>query len=534
MKNRNLLSLFIICFALFVIALLLNFHQDFTLEEKRNKEVHLIQFLDQSVRILDRELDKISIFVSSFKSHVVQAETELNPEKAFEFIKEQLAFLDYSENIIINFVDSDHNFVYSVGTQKKEVNNLAGTSVTKIRNQEVIDKLDAFLQSDDILAFSPINLYEGYAGLPINFRFKLNDEVKGYFAIIVDVKNLLIPIVESDINDEFTFKFLASDDSIEYDREKVYDGTKTYNMNSDSDNLRRNREEYAYQNTLKIGMPFSIGVDYKDEEVLGNIANFIYSILGILLFLIFSTSLLFYLFYQNIQKSKQQEVINTKLNKSNELLKKFIFASSHDLKQPIVNISNFRGLLVKNHENNFDESAKKYLDVIDDNVNHMSDVLDDLLIYSNLISEEKTKQKIEITEVIEFITEPYDKEKINVNFDHLLPCYGVKSEITRLFQNLIDNAIKYNQSEVKEISISSRDIEGFIEYKIVDNGIGIKEEYRELVFSEFQRIDKKNFKGTGLGLSICKEIVLNHGGKIEIDGVKKGGSLITFSIAKNV
>jgi len=195
MKTRNLPLLFIIFFAVFVIASLFKFYQNFKNDEKQSKEVYLNQILDQSVRTLDRELDKMSIFVSSFKSHVVQSKTELNPDEAFDFIKEQLKFLDYSENIIINFIDTDHNFVYSVGTQKKDVNNLAGTSVTKIRSPEIINKLNAFLKSDKILAFPPMNLYEGHVGLPINFRFKLNDDVKGYFAIIVDVKNLLTPII---------------------------------------------------------------------------------------------------------------------------------------------------------------------------------------------------------------------------------------------------------------------------------------------------------------------------------------------------
>jgi len=173
------------------------------------------------------------------------------------------------------------------------------------------------------------------------------------------------------------------------------------------------------------------------------------------------------------------------------------------------------------------------MDVIRDNIDHMSNLLDDLLVYSGVINRDKVKNEVQVNEVLDLIIQPYDKTKIQITRKNIFPCYGIKSEISRCFQNLISNSIKYNENDIVKILITGKISKKHIIYEVIDNGIGIKAEHSEIVFSEFQRIDKFKYPGSGLGLSICKEIVANHGGEIRAKDRPEGGTIITFSILKN-
>lgn len=523
---------FLILFAIVQFLAIRFLYSNYKETQELNQKIYLEQNLDKSIKILEREFDKTSILVSGLKSHIMGSGKELSSDQIRNYIIDQLNFFDYSENIIINYIDADHKFVYSTGTKIKEVNDLAGTSVLDIRQPEIISKLNALLKTDDILAFPPLNLYEGHVGIPIDFRYKRNGEVKGYFAVIVDIKNFINAILEADIKDEFVYRYSSGDDLNEFDRERVYDNTKTYSTKKDAANLHRNKKEYLSKNISFLGLPIEIGIDYKQTEIISDIGNFVNSILGILVLLLIGSSLLLYFYFQNIQKTKSQNIINTELSKSNKLLKKFIYASSHDLKQPLVNISNFHSLLSKKHFEHIDTSSKKYLTVIKQNIDYLNTVLDDLLIYSRVIREDKKKENLNIPEILDQIYTAYNKEHIKIIYKGSKHCFGVKSEITRLLQNLISNSIKYNTSNIIEINIENQEKENYNQFTIKDNGIGIKEEYKSIVFEEFQRVNHKDYEGTGLGLSICKEIVVQHGGSINISSNIDKGTEIIFNIAK--
>ncbi len=529
---KNHIPLFLlICFVIIQFIGIQYLYTEYQDTQKQKKEVHLEQNLDKSVKILEREFDKLSILVAGLKSHLQESKTELSPDQIRNYINNQLGFLDYSENIIINFIDKDHRFIYSVGTKFKKVNNLKGSKVQAIRSEKVIAELNELLKTDQIIAFTPLNLYEGHVGLPIDFRFKLNNELKGYYAVIVDIKNLLNPILDSDVKKEFTFRYTSNNEH-EFDREQVYDETKVYNEKKDVENLHKDSSAYKYQHSDLLGLPFTIGIAYKEDKVTSTFSDFIQSIFASLLFLLFGSSLLLYFYYQNVQKTKAQDLSNLELTKSKRLLKNFIYASSHDLKQPLINISNFHSLIRKNYASKLDEQANTYFGIVRQNIDHLINLLDDLLIYSRVIKADKVKENIEVKDILHLIASSYDQEKIKIDYQHILPCFGVKSEITRVFQNLIDNAVKYNDNAIVKIKISAIDQVNTVIYTVSDNGIGISKEHQRIVFSEFQRVHKNKYEGTGLGLAICKEIVAHHGGHIQAKLNSSGGTDIIFSISK--
>ena len=109
---------------------------------------------------------------------------------------------------------------------------------------------------------------------------------------------------------------------------------------------------------------------------------------------------------------------------------------------------------------------------------------------------------------------------------------GDEVQITRLFQNLIGNAIKYAAPErPPHVKVSARHRDGDIEFSIADNGIGIASDYFERIFGIFQRLHtREQFDGTGIGLAICKKIVERHGGRIWVESRPGIGSTFCFTL----
>ena len=104
----------------------------------------------------------------------------------------------------------------------------------------------------------------------------------------------------------------------------------------------------------------------------------------------------------------------------------------------------------------------------------------------------------------------------------------------QLFQNLIGNAIKYqNAGSSPRIRISGVELERHYQISIADNGIGIEDQYREKIFEIFQRLhSRSNYSGTGVGLAICRKIVERHKGRIWVESNPEGGSIFCFYFGK--
>jgi light-regulated signal transduction histidine kinase (bacteriophytochrome) len=119
-----------------------------------------------------------------------------------------------------------------------------------------------------------------------------------------------------------------------------------------------------------------------------------------------------------------------------------------------------------------------------------------------------------------------------VTHDPLPVVLADELQLTQLFQNLIDNAIKYQRSGVPQIHISaSRDGGEKWKFSVQDNGLGIEPQYFEQIFGMFQRLHRREeFAGTGIGLAICKKIVEQHGGTISVESQPEQGSTFHFTL----
>ena len=126
-----------------------------------------------------------------------------------------------------------------------------------------------------------------------------------------------------------------------------------------------------------------------------------------------------------------------------------------------------------------------------------------------------------------------EKRNIKLKFENiLLPCYGEKNRIQSVFQNLMQNALKFSRDiEGAYIEVGSRKLnENFVEYWVKDNGIGIEPEEQGKIFSIFYKVRDTGREGHGIGLAIAKKIVEHHGGRLRIESKKGAGTTFSFTL----
>ncbi len=218
---------------------------------------------------------------------------------------------------------------------------------------------------------------------------------------------------------------------------------------------------------------------------------------------------------------------------SNEELEQFLFAASHDLKQPTRTILNFSKLLLDGKSAQLDEEAKLYLQFIASSGQRLHDLIDDMVTYSEIGSNSRkewidTKKLVE--EVVQDLSDSMSTAKVKVSGLPELEAYPV--ELSSLFENLISNALKYRREEVTpSISISCIDNEHEWLFSVADNGKGFDPEYEDKIFGLFKRLENAlEIDGTGIGLAQCKKIVELHEGDIWAETKPGIGSTFFFTI----
>lgn len=224
------------------------------------------------------------------------------------------------------------------------------------------------------------------------------------------------------------------------------------------------------------------------------------------------------------------------LEASNQALERFAYIASHDLKEPIRNIGNFAGLLKRRLGEGLSPDNTEFIDFIINNVKGMYQLIDSVMAVSLMGQNELDYQEIDSAELVEQahdnLSTIFREKKAQLQQADLPIIYGDPILVNQLFQNLMENGLKYNENPTPCIEISYRPgpKPHFWEFTISDNGIGIDPEYREQVFEMFKRLHTRDtYQGTGIGLAICRRIVELHRGQIWIDSdPEKGGSQFRF------
>lgn len=250
---------------------------------------------------------------------------------------------------------------------------------------------------------------------------------------------------------------------------------------------------------------------------------------------------------QDISKLKQNEIELAKLNEqliiqakdlalSNNELENFAYVASHDLQEPLRMISSFLSQIEKKYGEILDEKGKKYIFFAVDGAKRMRQIILDLLEFSRVGRQELDVEEVNIRLIIDEILDLYKKQieekKAIIVIGNMPNIITFKAPIRQVLQNLISNALKYQQdSIIPEINIQCERDYDFWKFSVKDNGIGIEEEYHDKIFEIFQRLhNKEEFSGTGIGLAIVKKIIEGMSGKIYLTSQKGVGSTFYFTI----
>lgn len=224
------------------------------------------------------------------------------------------------------------------------------------------------------------------------------------------------------------------------------------------------------------------------------------------------------------------------LETKNKELNEFSYIASHDLQEPINTITAFSDLLIKQYEEKLDDTAKQYLGYIIGSGVRAKELIADLLEYNRLGKDKALKQlKMNdlVNEVVQDLSASVHEAGAKISVEKLPQLKGYEVELRLIFQNLISNAIKFIPKErTPEITVNASKQNGFVQFSVSDNGIGIQEKHFHKIFAVFRRLhSKSDYAGTGIGLAHCKKIAEMHGGKIWVESEPEKGSTFHFTVS---
>jgi PAS domain S-box-containing protein len=225
------------------------------------------------------------------------------------------------------------------------------------------------------------------------------------------------------------------------------------------------------------------------------------------------------------------------LSRSNAELEQFAYVSSHDLQEPLRMIASYLQLLERKYKGKLDDKADKYIHFSVDGATRMQNLINDLLDFSRVTTQAKEFQPTELEpifkEVLSNLEVSITENKAIISHDSLPVVIADKTQIGQVFQNLINNAIKFQSENQPHINISVKTCKNQWLFAVKDNGIGIDPNHKDKIFEVFKRLHKRrDYPGTGIGLAICKKIVERHGGHIWVESELGKGSIFYFTLPK--
>jgi light-regulated signal transduction histidine kinase (bacteriophytochrome) len=228
--------------------------------------------------------------------------------------------------------------------------------------------------------------------------------------------------------------------------------------------------------------------------------------------------------------------VNAELQRSNNELDSFAYIASHDLKEPLRGIHNYANFLIEDYQNLLDEEGVSKLRTLVRLTQRMEDLINSLLHFSRVgridLAYTDTPLNDVLGQTLELLHARIQAAEVEIRVPRVLPsarCDRVR--VGEVFNNLIANAIKYNNKAQKWIEIGYLDDSPAVFY-VRDNGIGIHEKHYETIFRIFKRLHTRDEYGggTGSGLTITRKIIERHGGHIRVESVYGQGTTFYFTL----
>lgn len=244
---------------------------------------------------------------------------------------------------------------------------------------------------------------------------------------------------------------------------------------------------------------------------------------------------------EKISTQEKLKVEARKLTLSNKELQDFASVAAHDLQEPLRKIQSFADRLRLKSSSALDAETIDYLERIQKSSFRMQTLINDLLDYSRISTKVQPFASIDLnqtlTQVISDLEIRLEKTQGKVECGDLPKVDADPVQMTQLFLNLINNALKFHKPGVPPIvKISSRIIKStrnleICEITIADNGIGFDEKYRDRIFTIFQRLHgRQEYEGTGIGLAVCRKIVERHAGALIAKSIPGEGATFIITL----
>lgn len=234
---------------------------------------------------------------------------------------------------------------------------------------------------------------------------------------------------------------------------------------------------------------------------------------------------------ERLEAQKVQENLLTNLQNKNEELREFAYMLSHDIKSPLRGIATLSEWVYKDNKEKLSEESVNNLEMINGRVKRLYGFIEGIFKYSKTGKVHVKKEQVSIHELVEDLIEILEiPEKITIEMDQQLPTIKIgRIHGIQIFQNLISNAIKYNDKPQGLINIGCKKTKSHWEFYVKDNGIGIDARHNDRIFEVFQTLSAKDeYESTGIGLSIVKKIIAVYKGDIWLESEKGKGSTFYF------
>jgi PAS domain S-box-containing protein len=239
------------------------------------------------------------------------------------------------------------------------------------------------------------------------------------------------------------------------------------------------------------------------------------------------------LIFRDISARRNDE---RQLKALNDQLREFVDAAAHDLRTPLRSVNAFSELLQQRYESLLVGDGRNFLAQIRNGVQRMGRLLEDLLNYARASHFElgdgpRVPMVGALKIALDNLSADIEASKAVVTVAEPLPVLPVHdAHLVQLFQNLVGNAVKYHGAEEPRVHVDcNKTDEGWV-VQVVDNGIGIEQQHRELIFKPFKRLHGDDRPGSGIGLATCQKIIAGSGGRIWVDSTPGKGSTFFFTI----
>jgi len=233
----------------------------------------------------------------------------------------------------------------------------------------------------------------------------------------------------------------------------------------------------------------------------------------------------------------EQRVIDrtAKLEATNQELDAFAYVVSHDLRAPLRGISQLATWIATDYADTLDTSGQEMVHLLIGRVKRMHNLIEGILRYSRIGRVKEAEKRVNLNQLvrdtIDLLAPP---EHVHIAVEDELPTVvGEQTRLEQVFQNLLDNAIKFMDKPAGQICVGCADEGTHWQFSVADNGPGIEKEYYDKVFQMFQTLAPRDeFESAGVGLALVKKIVETWGGRIWVQSTVGEGSTFYFTLPK--